>query len=174
MEKILKEKLVYDGKVFKVFSNTVLCEGERECYRDIVAHNGGVGVLPLDDEGYVYLVKQFRSGAGEHLIEIPAGKLELAEEHFECAVRELSEETGFTANALKYIGFLYPTPAYDTEKIHIYIATGLIPGDAHPDDGEELEMIRIKLSDAVQMTENGEITDAKTVIALLRAERELR
>ena len=174
MEKILQEKLVYDGRVFKVFSNKVLSSEVRECYRDIVLHNGGVGVLPMDEEGCVYLVRQYRSGAGEFSTEIPAGKLELDEDHFDCAVRELSEETGFSAQNLKYLGFIYPTPAYDTEKIHIYLATGLKAGNAHPDEGEELELIKLSLFDAVDMIIKGEITDAKTIIALLRAERELK
>ena len=174
MEKIIDEKLVYSGRVFDVYSNKVLSGEMRECYRDVVVHNGGVGIIPVDNEGNVYLVKQYRSGAEGFLTEIPAGKLEPGEDHSVCAVRELSEETGFTADNLKYLGFMYPTPAYNPEKIHIYLATGLNAGEAHPDDGEILELIKIPLEQAVKMSEDGTITDAKTIIALLRAERELK
>ncbi len=168
MEKILQEKCVYDGKILSVYNNTVETP-VGVAYRDIVKHNGGVSVLPIDDELNIYLVRQYRSGAGESLIEIPAGKLELSEGIFECARRELSEETGFSAKEYYSLGYIYPTPAYDTEKIYIYIAKGLSEGKVHLDEGEFVDVIKVSYNDAVDMINNGEITDAKTVVAILRA-----
>lgn len=172
MEKTVKKDCVYSGKIFDVYKNTVDVSGFLS-QRDIVVHNGGVCVLPVDDEGFVYLVKQFRSGAGCDLIEIPAGKLEAGEDTLSCAVRELSEETGFTAGEIVSLGYIYPTPAYDTEKIYIYLAKSLKKGESHPDDGEELEVLKISFKECLEMINSGCITDAKTVVALLRAEKEL-
>ena len=172
MEKTVKENKVYSGKIFDVYSNTVEVSGELTV-RDIIVHHGGVCVLPIDDEKNVYLVRQYRSGAGESLLEIPAGKLEKGEDILSCAVRELSEETGFSAENITSLGFIYPTPAYVSEKIYIYLAKGLKSGEAHPDEGEELDVIKLPFEKCLDMIKNGEICDAKTVVALLRAEKEL-
>ena len=103
------------------------------------------------------------------MLEIPAGKLEWGEDHYACAVRELSEETGFSADNLVYLGYFYPTPAYDTEKIHVYLATGLHAGERHLDEGEFLNIEKISLDELHKMAMDGSIIDAKTLVAVLKA-----
>ena len=105
------------------------------------------------------------------MLEIPAGKREKGEEPLVCAVRELSEETGFTADRLVDLGRVYPTPGYDNEVIYIYLATGLHPGKSHPDDGEFLNVEKIHLDELTDMAMRGELIDAKSVIAVLKAGR---
>ena len=107
------------------------------------------------------------------ITEAPAGKVDGSEAHFDCAVRELSEETGYTAKEMRYLGFSYPSPGCFTEKLHLYIAKGLTEGKAHPDEGEFLDVLSVDIKEAVRMCESGEIADAKTVILILRAAREL-
>lgn len=170
-EKTVEENCVYDGKVVKVFCNKTELENGNVVKREVVEHNGGVGILPIDSEGNVYLVRQYRVGASEELIEIPAGKLEIGEDPVKCGLRELSEETGFSASGLVSLGYIYPTPGYDTEKIHIFIAKNLIEGEQHMDEDEFLDVIKMPYVKALMMIESGEITDAKTIIALLRAEK---
>lgn len=170
-EKTVEENCVYDGKVVKVFCNKAELENGNVVKREVVEHNGGVGILPIDSEGNVYLVRQYRVGASEELIEIPAGKLEIGEDPVKCGLRELSEETGFSASGLVSLGYIYPTPGYDTEKIHIFIAKNLIEGKQHMDEDEFLDVIKMPYVKALMMIESGEITDAKTIIALLRAEK---
>ena len=170
-EKLLEENCIFDGRVIKVYNNKVELENGRTVTREVVKHNGGVGVLPVDSEENVYLVRQYRAGASGELLEIPAGKLESGEDPIKCGLRELSEETGFSASGIVSLGYIYPTPGYDTEKIHIFIAKNLQPGQQHMDDDEFLDVVKIPYYKAVMMIENGEITDAKTIIALLRAEK---
>ena len=171
LEKTVEENCVYDGKVVRVFCNKAELENGNVVTREVVEHNGGVGILPIDSEGNVYLVRQYRVGASEELIEIPAGKLEIGEDPVKCGLRELSEETGFSASGLVSLGYIYPTPGYDTEKIHIFIAKNLIEGEQHMDEDEFLDVIKMPYVKALMMIESGEITDAKTIIALLRAEK---
>ena len=103
------------------------------------------------------------------MLEIPAGKLEWGEDHYACAVRELSEETGFSADNYVYLGYFYPTPAYDTERIHVYLATGLHAGERHLDEGEFLNIEKISLDELHAMAMEGSIIDAKTLVAVLKA-----
>lgn len=141
--------------------------------REVVEHPGGVTVLPIDDEGNCYMVRQFRYPMGRMMLEAPAGKLEWGEEHLPCAKRELSEETGFTADSLIYLGGVATSPGFSTEVLHVYLALGLHAGECHPDDDEFLNVEKFRLSDLVDMAMKGEIDDAKTVIAVLKAEKYL-
>ena len=118
-------------------------------------------------DGKVLLVRQYRYVYGEELIEIPAGKIEAGEDPAVTAARELSEETGYTAESVKLLYTIYPTPGYTNEKLYIYKADGLREGVAHPDEGEALSAFWLPVEDALDLIEKGEIKDGKTVIALL-------
>ena len=171
LEKTLDSEEKYRGVIVTVtLDHAQLCDG-RTVLREVVHHPGGVSVLPVDDEGFCYMVRQFRYPAGEQMLEIPAGKREKGEEPLACAVRELSEETGFTADRLVDLGRVYPTPGYDNEVIYIYLATGLHPGKSHPDDGEFLNVEKIHLDELTDMAMRGELIDAKSIIAVLKAKR---
>jgi ADP-ribose pyrophosphatase len=172
-ERTLQVEEVFSGRVFKVEIQQVLLPDERIARREIVRHNGGACVLALDDEGQVYLVRQYRKPFEAELLEIPAGKLEAGEKPIDCARRELLEETGLRAENLVSLAVLYPSPGYTSEALTIYLATGLTKGTACLDEGEYLVLQRMPLTDALSMLDRGEIRDAKTQVALLTLARKM-
>lgn len=170
-EKRIDSETLFTGKIITVkLDNAQLCDG-RIVKREVVEHCEGVGVLPVDDEGNCYLVRQYRYPCEILLPEVPAGKVEPGEDPLECGKRELAEESGFTAENFIYAGAYYVSPGFTTEKDHIYIATGLSAGSSHPDDGEYLFVEKYPLTTLLKMVDNNEIEDAKTAIAILRASR---
>lgn len=128
----LESKEIFDGHVIHVTLDTVRLEDGRTSLREVVHHHGGACVLPIDDEGCIYLVRQFRYALGEEIWELPAGKLEPGEDPFESAKRELSEECGLSADNYTDLGVVYPTVGYDSEKIYLWAATGLHQGRSAP------------------------------------------
>jgi ADP-ribose pyrophosphatase len=136
----------------------------------IVRHPGGVGVLPLHPDGTVSLIRRLRPAVDSFMLELPAGRLDPGEEPERCGLRELAEETGIAAARLESLGFVYPSPGVFDEVVHLFLATELIQGSADPECYEEIEMVRLPLHQAVMMACNGEISDAKTAMALFRAE----
>lgn len=168
-EKRIDGELKYKGVIVDVMLDRAeLCDGS-VVRREVVRHPGGVTVLPLDENGYCYCVRQFRYPMGKLMLEAPAGKLEKGEDPLECAVRELSEETGFTADKLTYLGACCTSPGFSTEVLHIYLATGLHSGDSHPDEGEFLSLEKHHIDELFKLVMNGEIDDGKTIIAVLKA-----
>lgn len=138
--------------------------------REVVEHPGGVAVLPLEDDGTVWCVRQFRYPFSETLLEIPAGKLETGEEPEQAARRELSEETGLEAGELRYLGRHYCSPGYNSEILHIFLARDLRHGTAHPDAGEFLSVERHPLSALTALALAGDLPDTKTVVAVLKTQ----
>lgn len=167
-EKTLSSEQIYDGRVVKLFVDKAELENGDIVTREMIKHPGGVCIVPLDGDNNVLMVKQFRYPPHKVLLEIPAGKLEFGENHRECGLRELKEETGCTCDEFTYLGNLIPTPAYDNEVIHIYLARGLHGGEQKLDSDEFLDVEKIPLVKAVEMVMNNEIADAKTQIALLK------
>ena len=167
-EKKLRQINSYSGIIVDVTVDQAQLPNGRVALREVVHHPGGVTILPLDDEGCVYCVRQFRYPYGEILLEVPAGKLERGEDPFECARRELSEETGFTADNWQSLGCLYTSPGYSGETLYLYLARGLRAGEAHPDEGEFLSVERIPLAQLLEQVMDGRIRDAKTVAAVLK------
>lgn len=159
----------YEGIVVNVTMDCIRLPDGATAYREVVEHPGGVCVLPVDADGSAYCVRQFRYPSRRHLLEAPAGKLEPGEEPLSCAVRELSEETGFTAGRMVPLGSYYTSPGFSTEELHLYLALDLEKGAAHLDAGEFLDVERHPLSELYGMALRGEIPDAKTAIAVLRA-----
>lgn len=160
---------IYDGKILNVTRDTVRLENGETAYREVIHHSGGVCVLPLDDNGDVLFVKQFRYPFADVLLEIPAGKREIGEDPLECGIRELSEEVGATADEITPLGKLYPTVAYDTEIIYMYLARGLHFGEQHLDEDEFVDVVRIPFEEAYKMVMRDEIPDSKTQLAILKA-----
>jgi len=159
----------YNGLIINTTLDRVVLQNGEHTLREVVVHPGGVTVIPVDDEGYVYCVRQFRYPMAEHLLEVPAGKLEEGEDPLQCAIRELSEETGITANEYTYLGKVYPSPGFCRETLYIYMARGLNHGTPHPDHNEFLDIEKIHIDDLVKLIMENEIADAKTVIAILKA-----
>lgn len=165
-EKVLSEETKYQGKVFTVKKLKIQLPDGKLADRDIVEHNGGAAICAVDDEGYIYTVVQYRIATGGEMIEIPAGKVENGENPRECAIRELTEETGLKAGNITHIASYYATPGYCTEKLHIYFATGLTIGNPDRDEGEFLHVRKYKIDELMKMIEEGKITDGKTIIAV--------
>lgn len=134
----------------------------------VVRHPGGVGVLPLHADGTVTLIRQLRPAVGATLLEVPAGRLGKDEEPVACGRRELLEETGLSAETLFPLGLLHPSPGVFDEAVHLFLATGLHQGIAQPEAYEEIETVRLPLTEAVAMALDGRISDGKTIAALFR------
>lgn len=167
-EKKIQSREIYRGHIIRVTLDTVMLENKRRALREIVHHHGGAGILPLDTDGKVWMVRQFRYAFGRELLEIPAGKLEPGEDPKEAALRELREECGLIADTVTELGCIYPSVGYDDEVIHLYLARDLHRTQAQPDEGEFLTLEQWSLSDLMVQVMNGEIRDAKTVAAILK------
>lgn len=168
-EKKLSAQPIFDGHVIRVTVDTVELENGKTSIREVVHHNGGAGIVALNNKGEVALVRQFRYALGQELIEIPAGKIEEGEPSFKTAVRELEEETALLADNWQEFGSIIPTCGYCTEVIHLFLATGLHTGKQNLDEDEFVDVFWLPLEEAVQKVLDGEITDSKTVSGLLRA-----
>lgn len=168
-EKILSTKDIYNGRVFNVKVHDVELPDLKKSTREIVEHNGGVGVIAVTPEHDVFMVSQFRTAANSMMLEIPAGKLEKGEDPYDAGMRELEEETGYKANKLIPLGAYYATPGYCTEKLTIYLATELEYKGQHLDEGEFLNVSKHSLDELYDMVMNNEIYDCKTAIAILKA-----
>jgi len=170
-EKTLKSETVYEGLIFNITHDTVELENGNTAVRDVLWHHGGVCVIPVTDNNEIFLVKQFRYPFGTATREVPAGKLEKGESHAECGKRELLEETGCLCSEYIYMGEMYPTPAYNSEVTHMYLAKGLSFEKQNLDPDEFLDVEKIPLSEAVKLVMEGKIKDGKTQIAILKASR---
>lgn len=168
-EKHLSTEHIFSGKVIGVKVDEVLLENGKKAFREVVMHTGGVCIIPVDTQGNVYMVRQFRYPYSKALLEVPAGKINEGEDPLECGKRELLEEVGATAKEYQNLGDMYPTPAYDNEKIYMYLATGLTFSKQNLDEDEFLEVEKIPLDTLVNMVMSGEICDGKTQIAILKA-----
>lgn len=135
----------------------------------VVRHPGGVGLLPLHDDGTVTLIRQLRPAVDANLLEIPAGRLHRGENPAVCGLRELAEETGLAAASLEPLGIFHPSPGVLDEVIHLFLARSLSQGNPAPEQYEEIESVRFRIDDALRMAKDGRITDGKTIAALLRA-----
>ncbi len=167
-ETTLNSQTIFSGRIIEVKKDDIQLENGKKSIREVVVHHGGVCVAAIDQEDRLLLVRQFRYPYGKELLELPAGKIELGEDPRECGIRELQEECGCTADRFEKLAQLYPTPAYCTEVSHIYRASGLHESVQKLDDGEFLDVLRIPFAQAVQMVMDGEISDAKTQIGILK------
>ena len=168
-EKQLTSEYIYNGKIIKLRRDTALLPNGKTSTREYTVHHGAVCILPLLENGDVLLERQFRYAMSEVLTEIPAGKLDyIGEDPHEAALRELREETGAVASELIPLGPFYPTCAYSTEVIHMFLARGLTFGERDLDEDEFLNVFRLPLRELVEKVLNGEIPDAKTQAAALR------
>ncbi|MBR3297373.1 MAG: NUDIX hydrolase [Firmicutes bacterium] len=173
-EKSLKTRVIYKGRVFTVRQDEVTTANGTGI-RDIIEHNGGVGIVALTPEKKLIMIRQFRIAAGEVVWEIPAGKLEDGEigQTLLTAKRELKEETGWEAENWRHLTKFYGTIGYCTEMIDLYRADVTVKGDTHFDPSEAIDLYEMEIPELLKMVESGEIKDAKTIIAILMTAREL-
>jgi len=146
-----------------------LPDGRRFTY-EMVEHQGAVTLVPVDEDGCIIFVRQFRAGSRSELLELPAGMLEVDEDPLSGAAREVREETGLAAARLTRLGDFYMAPGYSTEHMHVYMATELYAAPLPQDEDEFLSLVRLPFNKALQMARNGQIHDGKTLAALLLAE----
>ncbi|MCI8594619.1 MAG: NUDIX hydrolase [Oscillospiraceae bacterium] len=168
-EKTLESTVAYEGVIVTVQRDRAELPNGKTAVREVVRHPGGVAVLPLCSDGTVLLVRQYRYPFGEVLTEIPAGKLDKGEEPLHAAVRELREETGLTAGKLTSLGSVYASPGFCDEELHLYLAQDLHQGEAQPDEDEFLAPVRLPFQELAEQVLAGEVKDAKTVAAVLKA-----
>jgi ADP-ribose pyrophosphatase len=169
----ISKREIYHGRVVHLDVHEVRLENGGVSIRELVTHPGAVAIVPMDDEGNVLMVRQFRFAAGRVLLEIPAGTLEVGEDPDVCAIRELREETGMRPAHIEKIGGIFVAPGYTTEYIHLYYATGMSDDPLPQDADEAISVERVALADALQLIETGEIADGKSITALLRVARRL-
>ena len=170
MEQTIDSKRVFDGIILHIDHLTNRLPNGRTAPREVARHIGASAVVPVDDEGNVWLVRQFRAPCDRVLLEIPAGKLDSpGEDRLLAAQRELAEETGLTAQSWTHLTDIFTTPGFSDEKISLYLARDLSAGESHPDEDEFLNVVKMPLSELVDAVLRGEINDAKTVCAVMAA-----
>lgn len=166
---------IHRGRVVDLSIDTVRFPDGSTGELEMIRHSGAAAVLPIfgepgEDDPEILLIRQYRYAADGYLLEVPAGRPDQIGEDWEsCARRELQEETGFTAEKLIYLTYIFTTPGFTDERIHLYLAYNLTPGENRLDQDEFIEIVRLRLSDAIQRIRSGEITDAKTICTLYLA-----
>lgn len=167
--KILSKTTVFDAKAFTVEKLHVRLPDERERDYSLVRHHNSVTVIPLDAEGNVLLVTQFRMGSETVLLELPAGVMNPGESPLECALREVREETGMAAGKMEHLGSAYLAPGYSSELNHIFLATDLTLSPLQMDDDEFLQTEKIPAAQLPQLAAQGRLQDSKSLAALYLA-----
>ena len=172
MEKTVDTRRVFDGLILHIDHVENRLPNGQLAAREIARHVGASAVVPVDGEGNVWLVKQFRAPIDQILLEVPAGKLDFkGEDRLLAAKRELQEETGLTAGTWTHLTDIVTTPGFSDELISLYLARNLSAGESHPDEDEFLNVVKVPLAELVAMIARGEVTDAKTICAVLLAEK---
>ncbi len=170
---LLKTEIVYPGRAFTIRRDTLRQPDGHETRFDIVEHPGSVSIIPVDDQGNLLFVRQYRHAAGLNLLELPAGTLDEGEAPETCARREVREETGMAAGNLEHLGGFFLAPGYSTEYMNVYLATELHPDPLEADADEFLTLEHISIGMAMEMARQGVIPDAKSLAAILLAQSHL-
>ncbi len=168
-EKRVNSRKIYEGAILNVRVDTVTAK-KGHAHREIIEHNGAVAAVALTDDDRIIMVRQYRYACDRVVLELPAGKIDRGEKDPEAAMkRELKEETGYTADQIRYLGCINPSVAYSEEVIHLYLMTGLTPGEQKLDEDEALEVELMPFDEVCRMAETGQLSDAKTVAGVLMA-----
>ena len=170
-EKEIESRQVYQGRLLDVRCDRVMTPDGHEVTREFVRHQGAAVIIPWLANGHLLMERQFRYPVKRAMIEFPAGKIDHGEAPLLTAKRELLEETGYEAPDWRHLGTMHPCIGYSDERIEIFSAQGLLAGDRCLDHGEHLDLIETTLCDALDAVQRGEITDAKTIVALLWADK---
>jgi ADP-ribose pyrophosphatase len=175
---LLSSEVVYQGPLFRVLHDKLIEPGGRENERDVIRHNGSVVILAIDSsknkkDPWIVVERQYRHAANQFLWELPAGKLEAGEDALVGAQRELEEETGYRAKEWKPMVEYYASPGFLGESMKVFLAEGLVAGDAHPEADEHIELRLVKLSEMLKMIDKGAILDGKTLTSVLLYARKL-
>lgn len=168
-EVFVKSERVFDGALLKVRKDTVALPNGKEAVREWITHPGAAAVVPILDDGRIAMVRQYRYPVDKVTLEVPAGKLDQAEDPEVCVRRELREETGYEAKTIRKVAAILTTPGFSDERIHLYVAEGLAAGKQCPDEDEFIHVVKFTREEIAAMIRSGEIDDAKTMLALLLA-----
>jgi len=171
VERRIRSEVVYEGHFLKVRRDEIRLPSGRSAHREYVVHPGAVMIVPITDDGPLIIERQFRYPLDRVLLEFPAGKLDPNETTLHCAQRELREETGFRASEWAYAGRMHNAPAYSNEFIEVWFARGLVAGPQELDDGEFVEVQTIAEAALFELAASGELTDAKTMVGLLKLQQ---
>jgi ADP-ribose pyrophosphatase len=169
---LVSSEVVYQGPLFRVLHDKLIEPGGKPSERDVIRHNGSVVILAVDSSKskknpWIVIERQYRHAANQYLWELPAGKLDAGEDALAGAKRELAEETGYAAKKWRPLVEYYASPGFLGESMKVFVAEGLIAGDAHPEDDEQIEFRLVKLSDVLKMIQKGAILDGKTLTSVL-------
>ena len=169
---VLSSEVVFQCPLFKVLHDKLIEPGGRRNERDVIRHNGSVVILALDNakskkDPWIVMERQYRHAANQYLWELPAGKIEPDEDPLEAAKRELAEETGYRAKKWRPLVEYYASPGFLGESMKVFLAEGLEPGEAQPEEDEQIELRLVKLSEVLRMIEKGAILDGKTLSSVL-------
>lgn len=165
----MSERRVARGARFELITEQVTLPNGRTTWVDLLVHPGAAAVLPFLADGRVLLIRQYRHAASGYLLEVPAGKLDPGESAEACAARELEEETGHRAGRLEPLGTIWPSPGFTDERIHLFAAHALEAGDQRLEDDELIELVPMAFDEALRRVVAGEISDAKSAMAILLA-----
>ena len=165
--------MIYKGAILNLRKDKVMVVGDKLSYREIVEHNGGVTLAAITDNGKLVMVKQFRKAIEAVVLEVPAGKIEKGEDPLETARRELKEETGYTVGKIQSLASMYPSVGYSQEILYVYLCTELTPGETEFDDNEALDILEYDFMEIYEKVINGQISDGKTIVAVLLAKPQL-
>jgi ADP-ribose pyrophosphatase len=166
---LLQSEPIYQGKVFSLRKDEIRLPNGGTAKLDIVEHPGAVVLLPVDESGRIWFIRQYRHSAGEVLLELPAGTLDYGEAPETCAYREIREEIGMSAGQIQKIAEFFLAPGYSTEFLHLFLARDLKPDPLQGDEDEFIQVEQIPVSEAFVLAESGQIRDAKTLAALILA-----
>ena len=177
--RLISSKLAYKGMIFNVYADKIKEPNGYVHQKDVIRHSGSVVILAIDEsesatDPYIILERQFRHAAGQFLIELPAGRIEPGEQPLAAAKREMIEETGYRAKKWKLLTRYFASPGFLGEFMQIYLARGISEGAAEPEADEQIEILRIKFSEAMELVKSRKILDGKTLIGLLLLDGALR
>ena len=173
-ERVLKSRRAFEGKIARLRVDTVRLAGGRTAQREIVEHEPVVAIVPIDSDGKIVLVRQYRLATGAVLLEVPAGGVDPGETPEDAAQRELAEEIRMRAGHLERLAGFYVSPGFLTEYVHAFLATDLRDSPAEADEDEDIAVVRMPLLEALAMVERGELRDAKSIAGILLAARLIR
>lgn len=168
-EKTISSELVFEGKIFNIRRDKVLAVSERIAYRDILVHGGASVIIPVNENGKIIMVRQWRQALNRQVLELPAGKVDPGETFKEAAIRELKEETGYTANTVEYLFKMAPSGGYSSEILEFYICKNLVKGETDFDDTEDLDIIEVSPGQAEELIMSDRILDSKAIAGILFA-----
>jgi ADP-ribose pyrophosphatase len=169
----IQREMTYHGRAFDVQRVKLRLPNQKETTYDLVEHRGAVVIVPLDSDGNIWFVEQYRLGAEQVLLELPAGTLENGEDPLVCAAREIREEIGMAAGQITLLGEIYIAPGYSSERQYLFLAEDLKSGPLKGDDDEFIEVCKYPAKTVFEMAEQGKIKDGKTLAALLMVQPRL-